>query len=107
MKGPRFLSLVTNEGYFCAGAAHPDSDELALVFDLTTGRLVDWEKLLPGKAQAKKFDTDLEAQSPFDSIISSDTIWALYKKAALLEDGNDPDCTGAFDEKLDFILSLD
>jgi len=102
-----FLSLVSHEGFFCAGAAHPDSNRLALVFDLSTGKSVDWEQLLPGKAQTKKFDADLEARPSSGSLISSDAIWALYKKSALLEDGNDPDCAGVFDEQLDLMLSLD
>jgi hypothetical protein len=31
MQGPRFLSLVANDSFFCAGAAHPDSDTQTLV----------------------------------------------------------------------------
>jgi hypothetical protein len=49
MQGPAFLSLVANQSFSCAGAAHPDSETQALVYDLTTGKFVDWEKLLPGK----------------------------------------------------------
>ena len=106
MQGPRFLSFVTHEGFFCPGSAHPDSNAQALVFDLSTGKLVDWEKLLPGKLHVKKLDASLEKEFPFYVTVSSDAIWELYKKAAL-EDNKDADCATALDEKLDFILYPD
>ena len=34
-------------------------------------------------------------------------MWALYKKAAKAERGDDADCADALDEKLDFRLTLD
>lgn len=49
MAGPRFLSLVADEGYYCGGA-HPDGETLALVFDLTTGARVNWTGMLPSGA---------------------------------------------------------
>lgn len=107
MQGPRFLSLVAYEGFFCAGNAHPDSNMLALVFDLTTGKLVNWVKLLPGTVQIKKYSGNPERTFRFGEAISSDAIWALYRKAASIEKAGDPDCADALDEKLDFILSLD
>ena len=106
MQGSGFLSLVVNQSFSCAGAAHPDSETQALVFDLTTGKFVDWEKLLPGAVQIKKIDADLEKKFPFHATVASDAIWALYKKEALKEN-SDPDCADAFDDKLDFVLSLD
>lgn len=45
-RGPRFLSLVATDESFCGGA-HPDSDSLALVFDLKDGSLANWNTLLP------------------------------------------------------------
>jgi hypothetical protein len=107
MQGPRFLSLVATNSFFCAGAAHPDSETQTLVFDLATGRPVNWERLLPGKVHVKKFDADIEAQDSFGRIVSSDAIWTLYKKAALGEN-HDQDCVEVFNEaKLDFSLYLD
>ena len=49
--GPRFLSMVAVDSLFCGGA-HPDSDTLAMVFDLTTGRPVNWMDLVPKSANA-------------------------------------------------------
>jgi hypothetical protein len=107
MQGLRFLSFVTHEGFFCPGSAHPDSTAQALVFDLSTGKLIDWEKLLPGKVHVKKLDASLEKEFPFYVTVSSDAIWALYKKAALADNKDDADCASALDEKLDFILYPD
>jgi hypothetical protein len=52
MEGPRFLSLVaTDEVVFCGGA-HPDADRNAMVFDVTTGALVDWSTPVANSAGA-------------------------------------------------------
>ena len=44
--GPRWLSVLITDGYDCAGP-HPFDDLYALVFELRTGRLVDWAAVLP------------------------------------------------------------
>jgi len=106
MRGPRFVSLTATEEMSCGGA-YPNANSQALVFDLATGGLADWEKLLPGKVQIRKYDADLAKQFAYDPIVSSDTLWALYKKAAKAERGADADCADALDEKLDFQLTLD
>ena len=46
MTGPRLVSIVMTRGDYCGGA-HPSWDRTALVFDLETGRLVDWTAWLP------------------------------------------------------------
>lgn len=45
LAGARFLSLVTRDSWFCG--AYPDDDRLAMVFDLKSGRPVNWPALLP------------------------------------------------------------
>jgi hypothetical protein len=47
MRGPGFLSLTVTDAVFCAGNAHPSSSTFSIVYDLATGRPVDWTKLLP------------------------------------------------------------
>lgn len=42
-----FLSLSTNEGGYCEGAAHPFWVERHLTYDLTNGAPVDWLTVLP------------------------------------------------------------
>jgi hypothetical protein len=46
MTGPRFVSLLITRGRYCGGA-HPDWEQSALVFDLETGRMIDWSTFLP------------------------------------------------------------
>ena len=45
MAGPGFVSYVATDETFCGGA-HPNSYTMALVYDLNTGRPVNWLKLL-------------------------------------------------------------
>jgi hypothetical protein len=47
MRGPGFLSLTITDSVFCEGNAHPDSGTFSIVYDLATGRPVDWTQLLP------------------------------------------------------------
>ncbi len=46
MRGPRFLSMVIQDDIYCGGA-HPDIGTMAIVYDLRSGRPVDWTTLLP------------------------------------------------------------
>jgi hypothetical protein len=63
MSGPRFLSLVADDSVYCGGA-HPSSDQMAQVFDMTTGYLVDWDELLSASAGASsENDTVLDGTS--------------------------------------------
>ena len=46
MRGPGFISFVIRDEAFCGGA-HPAAATMAIVYDLKTGRPVDWTILLP------------------------------------------------------------
>ena len=46
MRGPGFLSFTIGDNAFCGGA-HPNSATQAIVYDLATGKPVDWTALLP------------------------------------------------------------
>lgn len=101
MQGPRYVSFVASDDYFCGGA-HPDASSMALVFDLTTGRLVDWAKLLPELARRK--GTDTAADGSTLGTVSSDRLSDLYRDAAK-RGGGDPECVDALkDTELNFIL---
>lgn len=54
MTGPRFLSLVATDEIYCGGA-HPNSDVMAMVFDMTTGTPVNWPAQFPLSAGASSF----------------------------------------------------
>ena len=46
MRGPRYLSLLAYDDWYCGGA-YPDTDQMALVFNLATGAPPDWKALFP------------------------------------------------------------
>lgn len=52
MRGPRFLSYVISDSWSCGGA-HPSSNTMSIVYDLTTGAPVDWTTLLPASLTGK------------------------------------------------------
>lgn len=56
MAGPRLLSLRANGQIFCGGL-HPDPYDAALVFDLTTGELLDGSPLLENNSAIKTTPT--------------------------------------------------
>ncbi len=51
MRGPRFLSVVVVDDVDC-GAQHPYASTMAAVYDLRTGRPVNWAALLPAELVA-------------------------------------------------------
>jgi hypothetical protein len=62
MRGPRFLSMVASDDFYCGGA-HPDEDLTVLVFDMKTGAQVDWSTLVrksAGASSAKNVLGDAE-----------------------------------------------
>lgn len=101
MQGPRYVSFVASDDYFCAGA-YPDTSTVALVFDLNTGTLVDWAKLLPELAQGT--GTDKAGDGSTLGTVSSEKFTDLYRNAAK-HGGDDPECVDALKEtELNFIL---
>lgn len=105
MQGPRYVSLIATDDYFCGGA-HPNSSTVALVFDLDNGTLADWAELLPNLAQHTGTDTAGDG-STLGTIASqklADLYADLYKDAAK-HSGSDPACADALkDMELNFIL---
>ncbi|HEY8008141.1 MAG TPA: hypothetical protein VIE66_15385 [Methylocella sp.] len=101
MQGPRYVSLIATDDYFCGGA-HPDSSTVALVFDLDTGTLADWAELLPNLAQHTGTDTAGDGSTL--GTIASQKLADLYKDMAK-HSGSDPACADALkDTELNFIL---
>ena len=46
MRGPGYISYEVADAFDCGGV-HPDNDGYTVVYDLRTGRPVDWAMLLP------------------------------------------------------------
>ncbi len=102
MAGPRFLSLVARDDESCGGA-HPDTDTLALVYDLDMGRPVDWKALLGPK---------LVTDTSTDTVIDGTTIGMIGSKALqglyLRQGKRDKDCADVLaDPGLHFVAWLD
>jgi hypothetical protein len=96
MKGPRFVSYVASDDYFCGGA-YPDTSTQALVYDLTTGIPVDWASLLPPTLLGKK-GTTKAADDTVLGTLASPALTALYIKAvkpAEIDEG----CADALDSQ--------
>jgi hypothetical protein len=100
MQGPRYVSFVASDDYYCGGA-YPDTSTVALVFDLNTGGLVDWAKLLPELAQRTVADTAGDGSTL--GTVSSDRLSDLYRDLA--KRGGGPECVDALKEtEMNFLL---
>jgi hypothetical protein len=110
MLGPRYFSVVARYDYDCGGA-YPDTGTLALVYDLTTGRPVNWAKLMPAPlVQTSSVDTNTDGTSV--GSVASERLSAFYRKAlpAALAKANDVDkadrasCADALGDSLTFFV---
>jgi hypothetical protein len=76
MRGPGFLSLVITDSYSCDDAAHPDASTASIVYDLASGKPVNWAHLLPPSLTGKQDLAD-EGGSKFVTLASK-KLFALY-----------------------------
>lgn len=97
MTGPGYLSLVATDNYVFCGGAHPNTDTFALVFDLSTGRPVNWMNLVAKSANASAFS---------DSITDGTKVGAMILPAlrAITIAKADKDCKDVFDDSLSYQL---
>lgn len=80
MRGPRYLSLLAHDDFYCGGP-YPDTDQIALVFDLRTGAPINWKRLFP----AGFIDAAGPSPGGGDSqpiTVSSSALWKLYAQTA-------------------------
>lgn len=96
MGGPRFLSLVATDETFCGGA-HPDSDVIAMVFDMTTGAPVDWTKMVAKSPVASVNSTTLS-----DGKTTGTLILPALQKISLA--AADADCKDVFQGQQPFLM---
>ena len=102
MAGPRVLSLVANDEESCGGA-HPDNSTLALVYDLSTGRPVDWRQML-GPRLVAYTNTDTVIDGTTIGMIGSKALRDVYVRARK----PDKDCADVLtDPGLNFVAWLD
>ena len=98
MRGPRFLSMVARDEFFCGGA-HPDDDLTVLVFDLESGTQVDWSTLVAKSAGASSPENILGDAGGTRPLILPQ-LQLMYVAA---EDA-DADCKGLFEDKQPIFL---
>lgn len=97
MTGPRFLSIVATDDFVFCGGNHPDSDRNAMVFDLSSGSLVDWGKLI-----AKSAGASSELGSGGKGGIAPLVFFPALEKINL--EAADKDCKDAFRNAQPFLI---
>ena len=80
MRGPRYLSLVADDDWYCGGP-HPDGDRIALVYDLSAGAPVDWARLLPAFLVDHPV-IETAGDGTQRGLVSSKTLKRIYTAAA-------------------------
>ena len=93
MRGPRYLSLLASDDWFCGGA-YPDDSQKVLVFDLATGRPADWKKILT-PALVDKVVTTPGGDDSDPVTVGSSVLWPLYLKQAQRTNKN-KDCADVY-----------
>ncbi len=88
MAGPKYISYVARDDYFCGGP-YPDAGLFALVFDLQTGNLVDWLKLI----SSATIQTQTNADGSETQTVTSATLAGVYRAKVL--PSLDKDCSDA------------
>ncbi len=93
MTGPGFLSLMATDDYIFCGGAHPNNDTAAMVFDLQTGNVVDWSKMIAASAGA----TVLSTSAAKETVV-------LPALRDLSVDTGEADCRDVFESKQAYVL---
>lgn len=106
MRGPRYLSMVATDAWYCGGA-YPDAETVPYVFDLRTGATVDWARLLPAtmmRSAGSAGPSATQTASNQDGTVTSDVLADLYRKSGKPEAVN-PQCKEAIAESsLSFLI---
>jgi hypothetical protein len=90
------LSIVASDEASCSGA-HPDEGQLALVYDLTTGRPVDWASVL-GRALVTSTTLDSTVDGTKVGLVVSPKLQGLYLAKRKAERGWDAECGDVLDD---------
>lgn len=81
--GPRFVSLWIGDFINCGGA-HPNNDQQALTYDLTTGAPINWARYLPARLVTPADRTE-SADGAIIGTVKSPALFAWFDRAALAE----------------------
>jgi len=97
MTGPRFLSMIARDDFFCGGA-HPDDNRTVVVFDLQTGEMVDWASFLAKESGATSEKNVLGDAGGTTPPLAFAGLQPLYADAEV------DDCKDIFAEPQSFLL---
>jgi hypothetical protein len=100
MAGPRYLAYRISDSYYCGGPYPNDGIRSDFVYDLTTGRPVDWLRLFPSGARALR---ETAAGGATLGLVA----WRQLSSRAAAD--AEPDCREAFgqEEYAGFTIGLD
>jgi hypothetical protein len=90
LQAPAMLSILASDDSACGGP-YPDAGQLALVYDLATGRPVDWRAVLGG-ALVKSTTLDSSTDGTRIGMVVSPKLQSLYLRARKAEKGWDAEC---------------
>lgn len=96
MQGPRYLSLVASEEADCGGM-YPNSDQMALVFDLATGLAVDWTTMVARSSRPSAYSDAVDDGSTLEALVLPALRTHLIAEA-------DKECKSAFDPEQSFLI---
>ncbi len=99
MRGPRYLSLLASNEWDCG--AYPDTDQVALVYDLHTGAPVDWARLL-ARGMLAGSTTNTASDETTEGLVTSPVLAAAFRKAAAADAGRDKQCAEVLSGKGQF-----
>ena len=97
MQGPRFLSLIVSDEISFCGGNYPNREDIAVVFDLTTGELVRWDAFVAQSAEAQA-----DSESTLDGSRQATLILPALEK--LNTPAADDACKNVFKEKQSFLV---
>lgn len=98
MRGPEFVGFVAHDDFDCGGA-YPNTAIIPLVYDLATGRPVDWTRLFP-KEVVGVASTVAGGDGTTLGVLSSRTLRSRYLAGLKMEG----DCADALDAAEHFML---
>ncbi|MGD0902917.1 MAG: hypothetical protein ABR924_08235 [Terracidiphilus sp.] len=98
MRGPRFIAMTATETSFCS-RSYPLNDHAAVVFDMTTGELVNWEKFLAATDGAAETSDKSE-----DGATSSDIVMPSLSELAVGR--ADPECKRALEDFGELVFQI-
>ena len=99
MLTPRVLGLLLSDDESCGGA-HPDEGQMALVYDLETGRPVDWAKLLgPRLVRSSTIDSAVDGTS-IGFVVATPALHDLYLRQVKAQRARETDWASSCEEAL-------